>query len=178
MDAQNRPMPSRRNQEIHTGNMEVGQKPDVDLGFGAEIAHGESLADVSGDIQSGKDHITKLAFNEEPITIRIEENTRSDNPETHAPCYVNGKAAEILVEGKWLPSGFLPIGVVLTTKRKYAEVLMRSKSDNVRTLHEDVGAKSIDNRMRRTTASNYPISIIEDRNPLGVEWATRIIRGL
>lgn len=176
MDAVNNPVKRQYNRkEIHTGDMEVGQKSDIDITDG--VTHGESLIDVVGDIAKDGPYIAALDFMEEPVTIRIEENSRSDFPETHVPVQVNGKEAEVWQSGRWIAIGWLPIGVPLVTKRKYVEVLARSKSDSVKTVHDEATVERPRNTITRRTSSNYPLSIIEDKNPKGHEWLSRILMG-
>ncbi len=161
--------------EVHTGDMEISQKDDIDLGLDSVINHGESLVSVVADITKDSEYIAALNFMEEPVTIRVEENSRSDFPETHVPAYVNGRPAEVLHNGKWIAVGWLPIGQVLTVKRKYVEVLARSKSDSIKTVHDDATVKNPMNKIERRTSSNYPLSILEDNNPKGREWLSRIM---
>ena len=156
--------------EIHTSDMPLTQKDDIDLD--GVIIHGEALANISNDAKST--YMANLAFNEEPMTILIEENSRSDFPETFVPVSVNGVGAEVFENGKWLSVGWLPIGREVTTKRKYVEVLARSKSDSVKTQHEDATIANPRNTVSRRTSANYPMSILEDRNPRGREWLTNV----
>lgn len=178
MEAQNNPVKRQYNRkEVHTGDMEIGQKQDIDISLDAQLVRGESLVDEVGDIAKNKAFIEAMAFNEEPMTIRIEENSRSDFPETHVAVAVQGKGAEIFTNGQWLEVGWLPIGVPLVTKRKYVEVLARSKSDSIKTRHDDANVERPRNSIERRSSSNYPLSIIEDRNPKGHEWLSRILMG-
>lgn len=161
--------------EVHTGDMEIGQKADIDLE--EPIVHGESLANISGDTELNTGLIADLAFMEEPVMIRIEENSSSDFPETHVPVQVNGRGAEVLNNGKWMEITWLPIGVAMTIKRKFVEVLARSKSDAIRTQHEDATVERPTNKINRRTKANYPLSILQDNNPRGHEWLSRIMMG-
>lgn len=175
-DALNNPVKRQYNRrDTHTEDTPLTQKADIDLD--GEIVHGESLVQVAPDITNDKAYQAALAFMEEPVTIVIEENSRSDFPETHVAVQVNGKGAEVWQNGQWLPIGWLPIGVELTTKRKYVEVLVRSKSDSIKTLHDDATVEKPRNTVRRSTSANYPMSILEDKNPLGREWLSRLRMG-
>ena len=157
---------------IHSEDFPLSQKSDIDLD--QPIVHGEALANVSGDVSFAADYLSQLAFNEEPVTIIIEENQRSDFPETHVPVSVQGKGAELFTNGQWLEVGWLPIGSELITKRKYVEVLVRSKSDSIKTNHDDATVERPRNTVTRRTSANYPVTVLEDRNPLGREWIARI----
>ncbi len=177
-DAINKPVTRQYNRrESNTGDMEIGQKGDVDIALSASVVHGESLANISGDAELNSELLNTLAFMEEPVTIRIEENSRSDFPETHVPVYVQGRGAEVQQNGRWLELGWLPIGVPLVTKRKFVEVLARSKSDSIKTNHDDATVDRPRNTVTRRTSANYPLSIIHDANPRGHEWLSRIMMG-
>jgi hypothetical protein len=171
-DAINHPT-RRARRETHTGDMQIGQKDDIDLSLDSLVIHGESLKNLADD----KELLADLAFMEEPMTIRIEENTRSDFPETHVPVMVNGRGAEVFQNGQWLPIGWLPIGIPLTTKRKYVEVLARAKPDAIQTVHDDANVERPRNTVRRRTSAAYPLSIIQDNNQRGHEWLSRIMMG-
>ena len=73
--------------------------------------------------------------------------------------------------------GWLPVGEVITTKRKYAEVLILSKHMTVDTTVRTNPGKDPENIMRRSVSSRCPVSIIRDENPKGMEWVTRLMRG-
>ena len=174
MEAKNAPRQYNR-KEVHTGDMPIDQKHDVDLGLESPIIHGDDIAAI--EVRKNQKYLGDLSFMEEPMTIRIEENTHSDLPETHVPCQVNGKSAEVLINGKWTEIGWLPIGVVMITKRKYVEVLARSRSDNIKTVHDEATVERPRNTQKTRTSSNYPLAIIEDKNPRGSEWLSAIIQG-
>jgi hypothetical protein len=173
MDAKNAPI-SRGRKEVNTGDMPIAQKGAVDLD---NIQRGESLIEVAPDITKDDEYQAALAFMEEPVTIRIENNSNADFPETHVPCAVNGKGAEVFQNGQWIQMTWLPIGYPLIVKRKYVEVLARSKSDSIRTHHDDATVERPRNTLHRHSRSNYPLSIIEDKNPKGHEWLSRVLMG-
>jgi hypothetical protein len=155
----------------HTADMPLTQKDDIDLD--SPIIHGEALPNMADNSAQ----MATLAFMEEPVTIRIEESGSSDFPETHVHVAVNGRGAEVHMNGQWVTMTWLPINQDLVTKRKYVEVLARSKSDNIKTRHEDANVDRPQNRVERRTKSNYPMAIIEDRNPRGAAWLSGILRG-
>lgn len=161
--------------ESSTADTAIPQKADIDLSLDSPIIHGEEMPNIAHEHELAKSHEAALAFMEEPVTIRIEENSSADFPETHVPVSVNGKSAEVLQNGQWLAIGWLPIGVPLVTKRKYVEVLARSRTDAIRTQHDDATVERPRNTIRRTTRAQYPLSILEDRNPRGHEWLSRIV---
>lgn len=185
--------------EVNTGEMAITQKADIDMTD--SIVHGESLPNVEGqeillqeyngplpmDVPKEKFNdpeymkalpkfMAELAFMEEPVTIRIEENSRSDFPETHVPAQVSGSGAEVLVEGHWVRMTYLPIGMEIVTKRKYVEVLARAKTDTIKTQHDDATVERPRNITQRRTSANYPLTIISD-TPRGHAWMSGIMRG-
>lgn len=160
--------------EVNTGDMLIGQKSDIDLD--GVIVHGEALGNISGDTELTGGYLADLAFNEEPVTIRIEQNQRGDLPETYVPVQVNGRGAEVLQNGSWIAVAWLPIGIEVTTKRKYVEVLARAKSDAVKTEHEDANVERPRNTVNRRTSANYPVTILKD-SARGHEWLSRIMMG-
>lgn len=159
--------------EVSTEDMPVAQSASVDLADLVNLIRNPALPNT-GEKPLQKDYLDALAFAEEPVTISIEENSRSDYPETHVFVQSAGQGAEIWINNQWCTVTWLPIGQVLTTKRKYLEILLRSKSDHVRTQHDDATVAVPQNKLNRRTSGNYPVTIIEDRNPLGFEWASRI----
>lgn len=168
---------TRRKAEVNTGDFAVGQKDPIILGD--HLPDREAIA-VSPPVDSPKQlskYLQDLTFFEDPVTIRIEQVNMGLTK--FAPkvqdCWCNGKGAEQLIDGKWVTFGWLPVGVPVTTKRKYVEVLLRAKLDNVTTevrkhdTHEE-------NIINRNTASSCPISILSDASPAGRDWVEKILR--
>lgn len=175
-DALNNPVKRKyTRRELNTSDMPITEHDDVDLSFDKPLEHGESIELVAADVNKDAELIENLQFNEEPVTIRIEENARSQFPEPCVQVTVQGKPAEILQNGKWIPIGWLPIGTEVTTRRKYVEVLMRSRSTTFITKHDNAQVETPRNWVEPRTSSNYPVSILEDRNPKGREWVSRIM---
>ena len=150
--------------------MPMAQKQDIPMGMDDPVSYGEPLVQVVSEEVAKGDYLKQLAFNEEPVTVYISENSRSELPETHVPCFVNGKGAEVLKDGKWISFGWLPIGVQLVLKRKYVEVLARSRADLINTISDDATVEKPRNFINRKTHDNYPMSIIHDANPRGHDW--------
>jgi hypothetical protein len=174
MEAQANPVKRQyARREVSTEDMPVGQKAEIDIGNLVNFIRNESLPDT-GERPLLPDYLAALAFAEEPVTISIEENSRSDFPETHVFVQASGNGAEMWINNQWATVTWLPIGQVITTKRKYLEILMRSKSDHIRTQHDDATVQVPRNTLQRRTSGLYPVTIIEDKNPLGYEWASRI----
>lgn len=174
-DAINQPgVRKYQRKETNTADLETGQLPDVDMSLEAKIIHGESIPLLSPDEMAKEEYLKQLAFNEEPVTILINQNARSDYPETHVPVQVNGKGAEVLMNGNWVAMTYLPMDTELTTKRKYVEVLVRSKSVTIATKHDDATVERPHNTQVRRTSSNYPVSVLKDDNPRGGAWLSKL----
>lgn len=152
--------------ELHTETMPIEQPPPFNLDD-----------DRESDIQrvqriESKDYLDALAFNEEPVTIRIEQGMEENAPQWHL-VHVNGRGAEVLLDGKWMVWGQLPVDKVITTRRKFLEVMLRSKRTVV---HSNIHNIDESNHLQRSTSALMAISIIEDRNPLGPEWIRELRR--
>jgi hypothetical protein len=122
-----------------------------------------------------KVYMEALAFAEEPVTIRIERSGEKFAPNV-IDLWVNGQGAEILQNGRWVTYNALPVGTPVTTKRKYVEVLARSKTDTINTKSGKKDEFSEINSIERYTSAKAPFSVIRDKNPLGVEWLTNLLR--
>ena len=170
-DAINNPtsMPAK---ELHTSDLKVGQRPAIDMGDGFEDREAEVIQPVYADI--GKKYMEDSAFAEEPVTIQISASSEK-NPPKVVDCWVNGKGAEVFMNGKWHILSYLPIGQQITTRRKYVEVLARSKPDSVQTNVVERDGEDPENQLTRSTSSKYPFSVIEDRNPAGAAWLRQIL---
>lgn len=157
-------------QELHSENIRIQQNDDL-VG---------DLSDRKPDIVTGErildtDYFDELAFNEEPVTIRIEPSPEK-NAAAHFPIWVNGKGCEVLINDKWVEVVYLPVATVLTVKRKYVEVIMRAKIDTVQTdVIQDEGKDPV-NKIKRFTSAVHSFSIVRDNNPLSAEWLSEIRR--
>ena len=173
MDAQNAPI-RRRREGVDSTQFEMGQKPPIDLGEAVpgakppevpaiEAIHADALVDGRAEA---------LAFNEEPVEVMIYPSSEENAPLT-VPCWVNGRGAEVFLNGKWTVMGHLPVGVKLITRRKYAEVLLRAKRDKISTEHQGTEVERPTNRVSRISSAVANIQIVNDRNPKGIEWVRR-----
>jgi hypothetical protein len=171
MDAINNPT-RRATREINTGDMKVGQKPNIVLpDEGPLDIQAESIAAV---LDGNEHYYSDLAFNEEPMTIRVEKSADKFAPKT-VDCWVNGKGVEVFLNGQWKSLGWLPVGVPVVTRRKYVEVLARAKPDTIQTEVEDAMVAQPRNEIARNTSTKYPFSVIEDKNPRGAAWLSKIL---
>lgn len=160
--------------EFHTDDVKIDQ--NADLVGDVQMRDRENI--VVADKLPNKDYLDELAFNEEPVTIRIEPSADKNAALWH-PVWVNGKGAEILINDVWREYGFLPIGEVITIKRKYVEVLLRGKIDNVTTEVSEIktdGSNNMENRVKRITTASVSFSVLKDANRMGAAWLTEIRR--
>lgn len=162
--------------ELHTDDIKIEQKSDI-------ISNGRDNSDLIGHDTEiviaqqlpKKEYLDELAFNEEPVTIRIEPSADKNASLWH-PIWVNGKGCEVWRAGAWREQTYLPVGQVQTVKRKYVEVLLRSKTDTVHTMVAETPGEDPRNTIRRFTSATATFSIIEDKNPLGAAWVEEIRR--
>lgn len=142
----------------------------------------ENAEDRVGQVVAGDDTILEdkvytelLKMGDDPVTIMINPSNEENAPQSY-PCWVNGKGAEVFLNGQWVIATYLPVGIELTTKRKYVEVLARAKTDNIRTEHEGANVERPRNTVRRTTSAVANFTVIEDRNPRGPAWFAELRR--
>jgi len=152
-------------QEIaHTGDMAVGQQgagvlkmPDLDQLLVREAAEIEPVVTslTKGDFET-------IMFMEELVKIRVEPLTEK-NPRKIIDLYVNGVP-------EWVP-----IGKPWILRRKYVEVLARSKPISVQTKHESAEESlNPQNEVIRSTSAQFPFSVLQD-TPRGIEWLNTIM---
>lgn len=164
----------RRSKELNTADLEVGQRSDIvlpPLGEDIEIV---SSVESTSDITIG-DFAASLAFYEEPMTIIIHPASNERAPAQFEMVYVNGKGIEVLHDGNFVSVGWAPVNQAFTTKRKYVEVIARSKPEAVSTnVIEQPGEDPI-NRIRRSASQRCPFSVLHDANPKGGAWLSQVL---
>jgi hypothetical protein len=158
--------------EVHTDDIQIDQKPNIPDNTGDredEIVIAEQLPD--------KKFLDELAFNEEPVTIRLEPSSDKNAP-TMIPAWNNGKGCEVWDSrlNQWQEWKYIPVGKVLTVKRKYVATFASAKYDSVSTVHGSTQEENPRNEIKRFTSAVASFSVIEDRNPRGVEWLNEIRR--
>lgn len=169
MDASNAPV-RRPPREMSSADVAIDQKGSVEN----DQDRLDTAIVVAPEVFE-KDLVQALKFNEEPVTIRVERSSEKYAPNV-VDCWCNGKGAEVMIDGRWVETKAIPVGMPVTTKRKYVEILLRSKIDTLQTQHEDIGATQINNNVQRYTSARAPVTVIEDRNPLGTAWFTSLAR--
>jgi len=156
--------------EIHTGDMPITQKATI---------IGEDLSERGGEVVVAqhvidKEYMDELAFNEEPVRIRLEPSTERNAPKAY-PVWVNGKGAEVFQGGKWVEIKYIPVGIPVVIKRKYLAVLASAKFD---TLSTDVGSAGeseiVRNEVVRQTSGVTNCTVIEDKNEAGHDWLSEL----
>lgn len=158
-------------QELHSESLpKIEQMPPITdaSSYDGDIVIGDKVLDL--------DYAAELAFMEEAVTIRLQPSAER-NAATSFPCWVNGRGAEVLLNGRWVEFKYLPVAHILTTKRKYLEVIVRSKVDTLSTPDMDKSADQAEgNRLTRFTSPVASFSVIEDRNPKGAAWLSELMR--
>ncbi len=163
--------------ELHP-NMEPPDQPSaLDLGMGNTPFTRPTPPEVQvSDKPLEHDFATQLAFNENPVTI-LANPSADPNAALYIEAWVNGKGVERWFDGiGWVEVKFIPVGEDVIVKRKYLEVWLRSKTMGVHTVEDKADGSEPRNILRRTVSNGHSISIIEDKHPLGREWAKRIMR--
>lgn len=163
--------------DIHVRRSRI---PDTDSPTRSDIIDipgiGEDVVQAKGIDAKRDDHdeyLDELKFNEDPITVMIHPSYE-ENPEPSIFCSVQGRRAEMLVDGKFIQVGYLPVGVELTTRRKYIEGLFRARTVGVDSHHDPVGSQFIRNWITRTDRPRVMVQIINDPSPKSAEWVRRV----
>ena len=103
-----------------------------------------------------------LKFSEEKVTVMIHEDT-DPNAEDPVQLAVNGV------------NQFIFRGQPQDVKRKYVEVLARSKRTRISTPEITDGSGSRTNAVRKASSLRYPFSVMYDPNPRGAAWLKGIM---
>lgn len=167
-----------KNAENHSSDTAIDQKRDIEHSPAEERAEGDIV--VANPETLKKAYADELAFMEEPVTIRIEPGSDENAPQ-HILLACNGKGCEVWIGGRWreMPGGWVPVGQQMTIKRKYLEVLARSKIDRIETVMPEMGAPEAEmgnNRIRRFTRQSNSFSVVSDKNARGADWLSEVIR--
>lgn len=123
-----------------------------------------------------KDYAEALAFAEEPVTIQIMPG-HEKFAQKFQQAWVNGKRAELWLHGQWIEPKGVPVGVPITTKRKYVEVFARSVVDTIRTdvIHPENPEEDVQNRVLHNVSANIVFMILEDRSPKAHAWRRSLL---
>ena len=116
------------------------------------------------DASAVGDYAAELAFMEEKVTILLHRG-REKNAPTAEMVGINGVI-------KWLP-----VDTPVTIERKFVESLARAQPMNVNTRSgESEGDDLTFNQVQRSLSSLVSFSVLQDSNPRGREWLTRVMR--
>lgn len=137
----------------------------------------ESIAIV--DKMPEAEYADLLKFAEDPVTGVISPSSDRNAPK-YVYCGVNGTGAEVWDERtkRWLRFPYVPVGRVLTMKRKYWEVLGRSRTETFRT--REVTPTPHANQdgfvLEAETVAVAPFNVRHDpAGAKGHEWYQRVI---
>lgn len=166
---------SQLRKEFDSRSQEPAQKPTIVMPpLGVELERTPELVVAEGPMV--KSELDKIAFNEEPMTILIHRSHEKFSPRCTDLISINGVKAEMLLRQGWTQMGYLPRGQAFITKRKYVEVIATSKMDTIHTDVEDLPNGDKRNLVDRIVTATCTFSVIEDKNPMGVEWLTRLLQ--
>lgn len=147
---------------VHTESLPLAQPDDILIPETGALTRENEVIVPADATALNKDYTDALKFNEDVLEISLEPSSEENAP-TVIDVTVNG-------ETMWIP-----VGQNVRIKRKFVEVLMRSKPVAISTMHDEIGAKVINNRIIRNTRAKYPLSILSDpAQGKGVEWMRRI----
>lgn len=159
-DAKNNPV-ARQFAQSELASTELPKRTLDTLTDDPDSDRGEILI---ADASAAGDYAADLAFMEERVTILLHRG-REKNAPTAEMVGVNGVI-------KWIP-----VDTPVTIERKFVENLARAQPMNVNTRSgESDGDDLTFNRVERSLSSLVSFSVLEDKNPRGREWLTRVMR--
>ncbi len=121
------------------------------------------------------DHYERLKFAEEPVMIIIHRSSEKHAPRCTDLISINNIKAEMLLKNGWVMMGNLPRGFSFITKRKYVEVLARSKQDLIDTVIMERESDNPRNVIEHNVVATCSFSVLEDKNPRGAEWLANLL---
>jgi hypothetical protein len=146
--------------ELHSEDLAKRPYQVLDMTAPQVLSQVSLIESVDSDVLP-ESYADKLAFNEEPVELRIEPR-----PERNAAGVV-----DVSVNGdrRWLP-----VGIPIRIQRKFVEVLARAQPFNVATEHGTAMEENPRNLIHRTPFRAVPFSILHDPNPRGAAWLNKI----
>jgi hypothetical protein len=167
----------RQAKEILPDAEKIDQPSDINLGMGFTPFERPTPSEVLIEKSPLRmDYADELKFNEEPVKIMAHASADPNAP-LYVEAWVNGKGVEQWIENiGWVEVKFIPVSQPVIVKRKYLEVWLRGRAVNVVTVQDKADGSEPQNLLRRTVTGSHTISILEDKNPRGGEWAHRLMR--
>ena len=168
--------PAQITQGVETAAFAVPQKAiiDVDESLGS-VAEGIVIVEKMPDVE----YAELLKFAEDQVTAIINQST-DPKAAKYVYCAIGGKGAEVWDEKskRWLEFKYVPVNRRLTMKRKYLEVLARSRVDNFST--REVTTSPLANHdgyeLEATTVQSSPFTVIHDpAGERGHQWLSRVM---
>lgn len=148
------------NRPIDTQNLAIAEPEVLDLTSPSFMpVVGAILPVEAGALPESQ--ADRLAFMEEPMTIRLEPSSERNAPR-FASASVNGDV-------KWVP-----VGVPVRLRRKHVEVLARAQPFSVRTDTGTAMEPNPHNRAIKTPFRRYPFTVLRDDNPRGAAWLNKV----
>lgn len=150
------------NRPISTENLAVRGYDVLDMTEPTMMPVGDNIIETVEDGALPSSQADRLAFNEEPIEIRLEPRSERNAPRM-IDVAVNG-------ERKWIP-----VGVPVRLRRKFVEGLARAQPYSVAT---DVGTAmeaTPHNHAIRTPYRLHPFTVLRDDNPRGAAWLNKVM---
>jgi hypothetical protein len=173
---------TRRGTALEPDDQKVEQLSPVDMGMGNTPFDRPAPPEIEiVEKPLEKDQAKFLAFNEEPVTIRCNQGA-GDNAPLYMEAWVNGKGIEqYFPKQGWIEVKHIPVEEESIIKRKYLEVMLRSKALLVSTPEDKADGSQPKNLVIKRSVNTHSITIIEDLDPPGEigyrrEWARRIQR--
>lgn len=158
-------------QELNSDNISIEQ-PAAIIG---DLIDREPDVIVADPGLMTKDYEDELAFMADWLTIRLEPSGAENAPDTF-PVWVNGRGAEVLINGRPLIWTHLPVGPEITVRRSVVEIIARSKTMRIQTSHSGDPFVQLQNKTSRNVSQTQPFSIISDPSPRGRAWAAEMVR--
>jgi hypothetical protein len=158
-------------QPLHSENHRTDQ-PDPLIG---DLADREPEIITADPGLMNKDYGDELSFMADWLTIRLEPSGAENAPDSFA-CWVNGRGAECLVNGRPMIVTHLPVGPEITVRRSVVEIIARSKTMRVNTEHTGEPFRQLQNKTSKHVSQTQPFSIVHDPSPRGRAWAAEMVR--
>lgn len=161
--------------ESNTADYKVPQRDTIQMDQGLQDREPIAIVDKLPDVE----YMEVLKMAEDPVTVVL---SASSDPKAAkvVPCWVNGKGAEVYDSNKkkWIEFKYLPVGKVIVVKRKYLEVLARSRVDTFAT--REVTPTPMANQdgyvLDANTVPTVPFSVRYDpAGERGQEWLARVM---